>query len=79
MFWQRNCGSAFSQWRNAQFIQAKEITAEFEMATNTQVEEYTATRKQIRQKNCDRSARIIKEVNLRNYIAGWRNVAKWLK
>jgi hypothetical protein len=55
------------------------MTAEFEFATNTAVEEHTTKRKQIRQKNCDRSSRIIKEINLRNYIAGWRNVTKWLK
>jgi hypothetical protein len=34
MFWVRNCGSAFSQWRNAEYIQAKEMTQEFEFATN---------------------------------------------
>lgn len=78
-FWVHNAGEAFKKWRQNLYEITVETTIQTVEETNKLVEIHQEKVNKIKDKNCDRSSKIVVKTRKHNVFQAWKNVAKWLK
>ena len=79
MFWRRNCGAAFSKWRQTEYEQTLEMIVMTQDNTAQMQEQHMSKKKVIQKQNITRSARIVGKSQKHKYYMAWKNVTRWLK
>jgi len=79
LFWKRNCGSAFSKWRENLHFQAVDDTNRHIDMINFESELHNRKYKAIQKNNLARSHDYMRKNDLRDYLKGWKNVVQWIK
>ena len=79
MYWRRNCGAAFSKWREVELFQTMEMITVTEEAHNQMCEDHMARKKVIQKQNMVRSSKIVGKSQKHKFYTAWKNVTRWLK
>lgn len=79
MFWRRNCGAAFSQWKSKEFAVAMEAIEWTHQEIQNQGDSYEKKVDLIKNHNADKYERKIYQADKHKVWQKWRAVTKMLK
>ena len=79
MFWKRNCGAAFSKWRQTEYEQALEMIQMTEENCQQMQEDHLSTKRIIQKQNITRSSKIVGKYQKQKFLKAWKAVTRWLK